>query len=165
VLSDTNSTLAAAIVGGVIGIAASIVSVLFGESRKRKESKIRSWNDFLAEVRQNRQHQLTSTYISLEDSAFKRFRAGGFLNDLDTAVQGDLIGLYSRIHEKNELISTWRTSGIQIGSRLVITDGSNKNPTPFENVLAEVTVQISNNINTILPLLERSYYDVVHSTE
>jgi len=120
-LSDAELTVVAAIVGGTLAIAGSLFTLLMGESHKRRDLRIRSWNDLVGELEQNLQHQTSSTFICLEDFAFKHFRRSGLLAKLDGELQRGLTELYSRIHEKNELLAAWRTN-LPTGKQLTVTD-------------------------------------------
>lgn len=159
-MSESNTTtLAAAVVGAVVGgmlaIGGTFLSQLFAESRGGRALIARSWNDLMAEINQNSAHQIASTYVSLEDEAFKRFRENALLTTIaDESLPNALKGLYSRIHEKNELITMWK-GNLPTGKDLFITDANGQNPIEIKVVIADLTRKIRDLITSIQPDLEK----------
>jgi hypothetical protein len=115
-MSESNTTLIAAIIGAVIGgliaLCGSIVPIFISERRKHAELEDRSKKDLIAELEQNKRHQATNHFIDLEDSAYKRLRERGFFYKLSTDLQKDLQELYAFIHEKNGLSVYGNSVGI-----------------------------------------------------
>lgn len=102
--------------------------------------------DLIAELKQNKEHQVASTYISLEDDAYKRFRQTGFLSRLSNENQTILREIYSRIHEKNELILIYRMA-LQSGREALITGG--ETPSPIAVTITNITREIANRLDDL----------------
>ncbi len=74
----------------------------------------------------------------------------------DESLQNALKGLYSRIHEKNELITMWRAN-LPTGIPLSITDGKGSNPIEITTTIGELTIMIRDLTEKVLPDLEKQY--------
>jgi hypothetical protein len=105
-------------------------------------------------MEQNDEHQQASTYISLEDEAYKRFRRLGFLSELNDDIRLRLRSLYSRIHEKNELILYYRSSlpDSALGREPQVSDGQGQNYRRLTEVIAELRGRIEQSIRELLPI-------------
>lgn len=145
------ATMLAALVGAFIPF---LLWQTFGEEYKRNRLKESSFLDLRAELEQNQQHQETSTYISLEEDAYKRFRQSGFLSQLRTEIRLMLRELYSRIHEKNELI-LYHRSVLASGKEAVITDGQGLNPRKVTEIIVEIRRRIDELVGKLLPVFRR----------
>jgi len=97
--------------GSVPILAALLTFILLqtiGERIKRNRLRGTARADLIAEIEQNALYQLHSKFIQLEDEAYKRFRQRGFLRELKNGLQKDLMMLYSRMHEKNDLLNYYQ---------------------------------------------------------
>jgi len=71
----------------------------------------------------------------------------------DASLQNALRGLYSQIHEKNELIEMWREN-LPTGHDLEIRDAYGQNPVKITTIIGELTIKIRDLIDKIAPDLE-----------
>lgn len=138
------------IVSFVVGAAVGFLPLWIMSDLQERKAKTVAKADLIAELRQNRRHESASTYISLEDEAFKRFRALGLLDEEKEEVQDELRQLYSYIHEKNELLASWRMN-LSTGKDLYVTGG--EKPETITSVVARLTKEIEESITGLLPVL------------
>ncbi len=149
----TDPVLIAAVIAGIVAVAIFVAGQTYVPWVERTRQKKQSLSDLISEIQQNKQHMQVSTYITLEDESFKRFRQTGFLGEQTVETQNDLRGLYSRIHEKNELVQHYFMflTGPKEG-RLVITGGDG-NMKPLEEVIAGIRAEAERLIDSLLPKL------------
>lgn len=140
----------AALVGALLPF---LLWLTIGEEHRRDQLRESSLLDLRAEIEQNQQHQEISTYVSLEEDAYKRFRRRGFLTELRTEVRQTLRELYSRIHEKNELI-LYHRSALASGREALITDGLGQNPRKITEIITEIRGKIDERIGAVLPIFQ-----------
>jgi hypothetical protein len=157
-LSDSSTaTIIGAVVGAVIGIAGSLGTVTFQQWRSRKHARDYARRDLIAELEQNRQYQIYSKYVRLQDISYKRFKQAGFYSELNNDLQKQLRELYTVIHEKNDLISHYNRivlltlSQSDISRPLVGAETSRK---AILMNLETSDTQINDLINKILPQLK-----------
>lgn len=121
----------------------------------KRRNRLGSFADLITELEQNKRHQDRSTFVSLEDGAYKRFRSLGFLSEQDRILQDKLKLLYSLIHEKNELIDYYRLALAGTGQIVSVTGG--ETPVPITNVISAVRHEIDTLMDTTLSLLIATY--------
>ena len=132
-----------------------------GERLQRRRQRVRGFEDLILEFDQNLQYQLVSTYITLEEEAYKRFRQAGFLLELNDTLRTPLTRLYARIHEKNELL-VYFTAAVGTGKPLenyFVTAGTGVGPESerLVIVIARIRQEIDNEIGRLRPMVEREY--------
>jgi len=152
------ATVFAAILGALI---AFVLLQTLGERLKRRRLKRLSFQALIHEFDQNQQHQAFSSIISLDDEAYRQFKRRGFLAELEETFQHDLMHLYSRIHEKNQLLLYFQSALSAGKSSSSLLVGGEQTPMPITVLLEKIKVEIDQKINELLPRLVDAFEDAM----
>jgi hypothetical protein len=126
-------------------LVAFILLQTIGEGFRRRRLRKISYQDLTAELEQNLQHQSSSKFIELEDEAYRRFRRRGFLPELEPRLRQELIVLYSRVHEKNDLLGYYRI--------FMTSAPADANRNTILTIIDRAEIEINKQIKKLIPEL------------
>jgi hypothetical protein len=139
--------------GLISGLAIFLIQDFIRRKWDKMDNRKKVIRALIAELEENLSISAESTYAPLSSETWRQAVNEGLLPELKTDLSKKLLALYSKIGNKNNLLSYYQI-GVQNDKQLGVTDADGKITKPLVEILGELRAKIENEINTALPLLK-----------
>jgi hypothetical protein len=143
-----------ALLGFILGFFAFVGEDILRRWSDKRSLRKKVLKNLISEAKENRANLEVSTWISLSKDAWNEAKNSGTAMDFKEELREKLIALYSRITEKNELLIYHRVE-IEINQSLSVQDAQGQNPTSLESIIVNLSAELKEKINEIIPILEK----------